>query len=221
MSLTCVRTKTDRVIELWADLAAQDAASDRRHFVRFPFFRPVSVLSDGLERNAFSRDISARGLGLIHNQSLQLGPTKVFVSLAKSVVVADFEVCWCKEVGNGWWVSGGRLNTTWSRYFSILKAAMAGNAELRRHERYSFCRPAVLRHGMTGLECKACSLDISLGGICLLTDRDLGQQELSVRIDSDGEQLDVRGDVVRCSEVLSGIYTCAIAFKRLQIMELH
>jgi hypothetical protein len=90
--------------------AHDDGTRDRRGEVRYPFFRPVTLSVDGRRHAAFSREISAIGVGLLHN--LELPPGEVEVSLPSKrghTVRMRTRILWCRSCGEGWYISGGRF----------------------------------------------------------------------------------------------------------------
>jgi hypothetical protein len=95
-------------------LESRSAGEEQRTQQREPFFAPVYVvkLQDGLYRSisCFSRDISSRGIGLLHNERLELGLALVIVPReGRSKVQLDCEILWCRPCGEGWYMSGARF----------------------------------------------------------------------------------------------------------------
>ena len=91
---------------------AQHAATgDRRIEVRFAFFRPVAInFDDGRSISAFSREISAAGIGLIHNVDIPLGELELCVSSERGCLVrVRTEIVWCQLCSPGWYISGGQF----------------------------------------------------------------------------------------------------------------
>lgn len=84
---------------------------DRRRDVRYAFFRPVSVeVEDGHRYSAFSREISASGIGLIHNIELPMGEVEINVSSEAGYSIrVRTQIVWCQPCGEGWFISGGRF----------------------------------------------------------------------------------------------------------------
>ena len=81
---------------------------------RFPFFQPVTI--DTREAgatclSAFSRDISAWGIGLLLNSplKLQMVNLKIHFGEDEDVSVAGF-VRWCQPCGQGWYLAGISFN---------------------------------------------------------------------------------------------------------------
>ena len=91
--------------------AQHNEKKDRRSEVRFAFFRPVSILTDdGHRYSAFSREISASGVGLIHNMNLPHGEVEVSISHEQGYSIrVRTQIVWCRPCGEGWYISGGRF----------------------------------------------------------------------------------------------------------------
>lgn len=93
--------------------ARSDDQCDRRGSARYPFFRPVTLAAaDGSLASclAFTRELSLTGIGLMHDRKLATG--LVTVKLERQSVAAvrlPVEVLWCRPVGHGWYLSGGRF----------------------------------------------------------------------------------------------------------------
>jgi hypothetical protein len=91
--------------------AQNNEKKDRRREVRFAFFRPVSILADnGHKFSAFSREISASGIGLIHNVALDRGEVEISILHEQGYAIrVRSEIVWCTACGEGWYISGGRF----------------------------------------------------------------------------------------------------------------
>jgi hypothetical protein len=97
------------VEELLAE--ANPAGRERRTQPRATFFRPVIVVrnEEGQRReiSCFSRDISAGGIGLLHNTPLELGPAEVRVPRKHGgYIELPCAIVWCHPCGDGWFVAG-------------------------------------------------------------------------------------------------------------------
>lgn len=89
-------------------------SEELRQFQRFPFFQPVTVDAgpDGPRcLSAFSRDISAWGIGLLLNSPLGLGPVHLRIHFGEDedISVTGF-VRWCQPSGHGWYLAGISFN---------------------------------------------------------------------------------------------------------------
>jgi hypothetical protein len=84
--------------------AETDFNNNRRSEQRFPFFRPVSIRVDGLSLTAFTREISASGIGLMHNMDLPKKEVEILIAGERQVLPARVERC--DPSGEGWFISG-------------------------------------------------------------------------------------------------------------------
>lgn len=91
--------------------AHQDVRKDRRSEARYPFFRPLSVQTpDGRPCVAFSREISAIGIGLLHNVQLDSGDVELTIPSKKGYSIrVRTRILWCEKCGEDWFISGGRF----------------------------------------------------------------------------------------------------------------
>ena len=95
--------------------ASQNRTDERRTAVREPFFRGVTleltVAGKLQERSCFSRDISPKGIGLLHNFALEQGEKVVLTIHSDCLgrIRVRSEIMWCTPAGEGWYVSGARF----------------------------------------------------------------------------------------------------------------
>ncbi|MGD9720393.1 MAG: hypothetical protein AB7O59_06825 [Pirellulales bacterium] len=91
--------------------AENEAKGDRRTIARFPFFRPVWIRMPGaFRRRAFSREISAEGIGLIHDFDIPPGEVELSIlSRDGYLVVVTTRIDWCRFCGDDWHISGGEF----------------------------------------------------------------------------------------------------------------
>jgi hypothetical protein len=84
---------------------------DRRSEPRFPFFRRVSIsLADGHRFSAFTREISASGIGLIHVLEITPGDVELTIPSERGCSVrVRTRIIWCQSCGEGWYLSGGQF----------------------------------------------------------------------------------------------------------------
>ncbi len=84
---------------------------NRRLHRRYPFVRPVTIDSpDGSSQQAFSRDVSQLGIGLIHREPIESGHFALSVhSATQGTVVATADIRRCTPIGEGWYSCGGRF----------------------------------------------------------------------------------------------------------------
>jgi hypothetical protein len=87
--------------------------AERRSDVRHSFFAPVTLA--GCEEpsrswSAFSREISASGIGLLHNMPLPKGRVyELTIGRDGTGCSCTAEVVWCRPAGEGWYLSGWRF----------------------------------------------------------------------------------------------------------------
>src|SRR5262245_39797955 len=76
---------------------------DRRREPRYPFFRRISVgLKDGHRHSAFTREISASGIGLVHNVEFLPGEVELSIPSEQGCVVrVRTRIVWCQPCGDG------------------------------------------------------------------------------------------------------------------------
>jgi hypothetical protein len=90
--------------------AYEDRNRDRRSASRYPFFRAVGLEIDGRRRTAFSREISADGMGLLHDAALQPGEVEVSIPSRRGHSIRmRVRILWCRPCGEGWYISGSRF----------------------------------------------------------------------------------------------------------------
>lgn len=102
----------EQIQELMGQARADDQM-DRRGAARYPFFRPATLDNDREDlgpHQAFTRELSTTGIGLLHNVPLSIGPHKVAIRYGDGHVAAfPTEILWCRPCGDGWYVSGGKF----------------------------------------------------------------------------------------------------------------
>lgn len=102
----------DRIEELMAQARADDQM-DRRGAARYPFFRPATLHSDQIElgpHQAFTRELSTSGVGLLHSVPLEPGPHSVTIHIGPDQSCSiPTEILWSRPCGGGWHLSGGKF----------------------------------------------------------------------------------------------------------------
>ncbi len=86
--------------------------AERRTEPRHVFVRPVQIhLQQGPPLTAFSKDISAHGIGIICNVALSVGSfaTLEIHSTQGAPVNVKSEVRWCDPYGKGWFLVGWKF----------------------------------------------------------------------------------------------------------------
>lgn len=91
--------------------AHQDVRKDRRAETRYPFFRRISLqVPGGPACVAFSREISAVGIGLLHNVQLAPGEVELSIPSRKGYSIrVRTKILWSQPCGEGWYISGGQF----------------------------------------------------------------------------------------------------------------
>lgn len=91
--------------------AHQDVRKDRRAETRYPFFRQIVLEApDGQPCVAFSREISAVGIGLFHNVQLTTGDVELSIPSKRGYSIrVRTRILWCQPCGEGWFISGGQF----------------------------------------------------------------------------------------------------------------
>ena len=100
-------------VELETLLAAARQGHERRVDPRYAFFTTVTLRpesSPGQSIAAFSREISASGVGLLHASPLVSGETyEIDIRIEEVRVRKKGRAAWCRPVGDGWYLSGCRF----------------------------------------------------------------------------------------------------------------
>ncbi len=86
-----------------------ESAAERRSAVRTPFFHPITIEVDGRSHSGFTRDLSPPGIGLLHCMPLEAGEIVVHLPLQDRTLKQRTLIVWCRDVGEGWYASGGRF----------------------------------------------------------------------------------------------------------------
>lgn len=83
---------------------------ERRSEVRYPFFRPLSLEWNGQRYSAFGREISASGIGMLHNFELPTQEVEIEIpKTAEETVRMRTQINWCRSCGEGWFISAGEF----------------------------------------------------------------------------------------------------------------
>ena len=98
--------------------AQRSRLSERRTEARHTFVRPVRItLPHGPEVPAFSKDISAQGIGVICATAISVGAlaTMEIHSTKGEPVFLRCEARWCDPFGKGWFLIGFKFIGTGAR----------------------------------------------------------------------------------------------------------
>lgn len=93
-------------------LSTADREATRRLANRHSYFRPALIRHNRGRSTSwgFTRDISNRGIGLIHEVPLETERALVTVSaVSGQPIELRIDVKWCKRCADGWYVSGGEF----------------------------------------------------------------------------------------------------------------
>jgi len=217
---------THEAVERCLQEAAVEAASDRRLLQRVPFFRPVTLTEhggDGTTAQAFSRDISPGGIGLLHRMPLASDRVTLEIPFTRRrQLTVTTQVRWCAPAGAGFYFSGGEFAPLSVRQnASLLSTLVKAELNQRLQDRYPFFRPVAINvkgHGNT--EVSAFSRDICAGGIGLLHNMPLETGRVVLTIPSTaGDQLDISTEIRWCSAVGEGWYVSGGRFSTLLFEE--
>ncbi len=115
MRATAKATTESHVRAAIAQLVEEDnqlGAIERRQDARYPYFQPVTVISDNGNRSlsGITRQISPSGIGLLHCGPLGKGHASVTLhGDIGYAVTLSIEKVWCRPCGPYWYLSGGRF----------------------------------------------------------------------------------------------------------------
>jgi len=87
--------------------AETDFNNDRRSEPRYPFFRSVSVRVNGQSFSAFTREISASAIGLLHYMKLPEEEVNLLVAGQRQELRGRIERS--ESCGEGWYISGCKV----------------------------------------------------------------------------------------------------------------
>ena len=86
--------------------AKADKDRNLRSEQRYPFFQSVILNRGRQSLSAFSRDISEKGMGLLHDMPLAGNYTVIVIDETGRQHHLSAEVIWCRPCGQGWYLSG-------------------------------------------------------------------------------------------------------------------
>jgi hypothetical protein len=100
-----------RVVQAVAEIF--ENPPERRSNERRPFFGPVTLAHESnchVCVSAFAKDVSSLGIGLVHIMPLDPGALIARIELPSGESISfRVQIEWCKDYGDGWYASGGRL----------------------------------------------------------------------------------------------------------------
>ncbi len=221
--------EAESLISDWATEAAKDGASQLRKEPRIPLLTPVTINHNGMEHYAICRDISKKGIGVIQSGgSPKMGLSTISISLHQQVVYLDVDFTWRRELGSGWWASGGNMSFASIDFASMMLLRMSNAVERRVHRRQPFCQlfslyPSLeLEEGCVGVQnlppetgVFAISMEISFGGMSLMCDRPVEDRNEYVYLQTRESQRSnslIRGQIVSQRELGNGYFIIGVKF---------
>lgn len=220
---------SDQLIHELVQEAKAEIIAEQRRKQRMPFLRPATIVTsdEGRRRrfSVFTRDISSQGIGLLHDfpihaEKLELGIPDV----TDRCDDLEVNVCWTKDVGQGWYISGGKFsNMSVQQSISLLMTAVAKEIALRLKQRYPYFREVQICIVRGGISCEHMGFitDISLDGLALLHHGQLESGPKIIKIkDRFGDIAEVRIDVKWCRPIGNGWFLGGGRFTRMDFGEL-
>jgi hypothetical protein len=99
----------EAAVERALEESKEASGSDRRRAVRTPFFHPATIELEGCPFPAYTRDLAPPGIGLLHRIPLDRGEITVAIPWVGGTLRQRTLIVWCRDVGEGWYASGGRF----------------------------------------------------------------------------------------------------------------
>lgn len=203
------RSLGNAIYPLLVEARSNDKRKARRGF-RYPFFHATTIVNQaGNTFVAFSRDISASGVGLLHKMELPLEEVELRTSTEHGTELHErARIIRCEPCGEGWFVSGGHfvsqtLHDT-ERLRQRLRPVLREARELDERTdptrtRYPCFRPASIILD-SGIRYGGFSRDISVNSIGLLHDIELPCSEVEINIATErGYAVKVRTQITHCA----------------------
>ncbi len=213
----------NRGIDRCVQRAAMEETANRRYHGRHPFFAPVTVAgpeSNALQ-NAFSRDLSLSGIGLLHRFPVELGMHTVTLTIGDDRSVRlQTEILWCQPVADEWYFSGGRfMQISTEDMARLLLGRVLADLDRRNKNRVSFLRRIQLVSAqMQGTNLQVFSRDISPTGLGLFHSQPLTTGPVTVEIPIPHDvPLNVGGTIHWCRPSGVGWYLSGMSFRRLNL----
>jgi len=222
-----MQSNTYHSVDEWVQNTANSIIAGRRTNGGHPFFRPLTIASRGDETTilrAFSTDISATGIGLLHKRPLEM--QQLQLSFERPQLKCIMEVEWCEPCGEGWYLSGGRfLGLSSLRVASFLLAGLVTEFDHCLNQRYPCFQPVtIITNDARCAQMKrhsALTRDISRNGVGLLHNMPLGIQRVNLSIPTaTGDLINVRTEIKRCEPCGDEWYFSRGRFRRLVLEEL-
>jgi hypothetical protein len=203
------RSLGNAIYPLLVEARSNDKRKARRGF-RYPFFHATTIENKhGNVFAAFSRDISASGIGLLHKMELPLDEVRLKTATDRgNVVDVRAQITRCEPCGEGWFISGGNfvaptLHDT-ERLRRRLRPVLREAREMDEladptRTRYPCFRSASILLD-SGIRYFGFSRDISINSIGLLHDIELPLTEMEINIATErGYAVKVRTQITYCA----------------------
>lgn len=220
--------ESESVAHQWTTEAAH-AENQSRGETRFPYLSSATLSSEDATTQVMCRELSRNGIGIIQATGAPIeGAGTLSLTLRKQEVYLDVNFLWAKDMGNGWWISGGELNFASIDSASLLLLQISKFVQQRIHARYPYCQPFCvyadleLAPDCIGIEniqhrkeIHAVSIDVSRGGIHLVCKNPLLSNREFVymrRMHSTSFEQLVRGRVVSRKRIGKGYYAIGVKF---------
>lgn len=102
-----------RTLTLVAEVIREEL--QRRVQKRYPFFRPIMIRSgSGAVFEAYCRDISRGGMGLLLRQQLPAGrAVMTMTDMEGDTCEVSLDVRWCQPVAEDWFLGGATFSNVW------------------------------------------------------------------------------------------------------------
>ena len=216
-----IQTRAELLVEQWVRQAHSVDMQQRRQHRRYPFFRTVDINGgDGVQFEAFSRDISPSGIGLLHHEPVTPGEELMLtIRLHRRAVEVPARFAWCRPCAPGWHVSGATFcDLGLSKGTPLLIETIGHELERRWRQRFPIFRKiGVSAPGLSMKEeerLHTFTLDVSLTGMAILARNPIPIGPIVIQTeDADGETVDLPADTTWCEERGQGWHVAGCHFQ--------
>ncbi len=172
--------------------------------------------------DAFSRDASSNGLGLIAPQPFSPGARMNFeLQLGDSKPRVQMECAWCGKFGDAFWSSGWKLTEGQIDVGSIAASEEVTGYDFRERERERFAIPVVVHQKGQRPRIFGFTRNLSGEGVNLIVDKPVAAASFCMLefIRIDGERCDIVAECVWAKEYGDRHWTTGWKFPRLGRVE--
>ncbi len=208
--------ETEQIVELCLQEAMAEE-QERRRLHRKPFLRQAEIVvaaSSSISYPAFCRDISRSGIGLLHEQPLEIGGEFALkIPLLGYHLELHCTTQWCSCLGECRYFSGSgfRCASTPQSLF-LLSAVMGEKLNRRVHRRFPLFRPAELEDA-NGKKTAGFSRDVSRSGLGFVHRDPVAPGHTVVSLESSaGATIVSTVNIDRCVGIGHGWYSSAGRF---------